>query len=209
VLRKSTEAATALYEFYRSVSRRVFEAPEPGPALVPGDDQIAQGVAWLSGYLRQQRDHYFPVATPLAGPQRAAMSPYFPPSCLERIRVVELDGHRVAVPEFFAEARAFGFESLPDLPHMESLTFIDVVAFNERISERALFHALVHVVQIQVLGLDRYAELWIRGFLKTRAHFTVPLEVHAFSLSSRFLRPVAETFSVEDHVLHWAAADRY
>jgi len=60
-----------------------------------------------------------------------------------------------------------------------------------------------------VLGLEQYAELWVRGFLRTRAHFTVPLEVHAFSLASKFLRPVPEKFSVEDEVLHWAADHRY
>jgi hypothetical protein len=64
-------------------------------------------------------------------------------------------------------------------------------------------------VQIEVLGLQRYAELWVHGFLKTRTHFTVPLEVHAFSLSSKFLRPMTERFSVEDEVVSWASDSRY
>jgi hypothetical protein len=67
----------------------------------------------------------------------------------------------------------------------------------------------VHSVQIEVLGLERYAELWVHGFLKTRTHFTVPLEVQAFSLASKFLRPVPERFSVEDQIREWVAAGRY
>ena len=137
------------------------------------------------------------------------MAPYFAAALLDRIRIVELEGARVAIPDFFAQVRVQGFNNLPDIPHMESLTFLDVVAFNEKLSERALFHALVHAVQIEVLGLERYAELWVRGFLKTHAHFTVPLEVHAFSMASRFLRPTLEKFSVEDEVLRWAADHRY
>jgi len=72
-----------------------------------------------------------------------------------------------------------------------------------------LFHALVHTVQIQVLGLERYAELWVVNFVKTRAHFTVPLEVHAFSLASRFLRPSPDRFSVEGQVRRWQTEGRY
>ena len=92
---------------------------------------------------------------------------------------------------------------------MDSITFVDVIAFNQRLSERALVHALVHTVQIDILGLERYAELWVHGFLKSRTHFTVPIEVHAFTLASKFLRSSAEKFSVEDEVLQWVNQGRY
>jgi len=136
------------------------------------------------------------------------MWPYFSAVLLNRIRVVELQGALVRVPEFFAEVRSLGFEP-PEITHMDSVTFLDIIAFNQRLSERALLHALVHTVQMDVLGLERYAELWVRGFLKTRAHFTVPLEVHAFSLASKFLRRTTEKFSVEDDVLRWVNEGRY
>jgi hypothetical protein len=136
------------------------------------------------------------------------MWPYFSFELLDQIRIVELRGARVGVPEFFSQARALGFEP-PEISHMASLSFLDVVVFNEQLIERALFHALVHTVQMKVLGLERYAELWVRGFIKTRAHFTVPLEVHAFSLASKFLRPAPERFSVEDQVLRWVRDNRY
>ncbi len=208
VLRKSAEAASALNEFYSSLEKHI---PEPAATHcpVPTEEQIAQAVQWLSSCLRNGRERYLPQSHALSSQQIATFSPYFPEPLLKCIRIAELNGARVPEPEFVAQARAMGFTNLPDLPHMESLTFIDLVVFNERLTERALFHSLVHSVQIQAVGLERYAELWVRGFLRTRAHFTVRLEVHAFSLASRFARPVPERFSVEDEVLRWAADERY
>jgi hypothetical protein len=210
LLRKSADAASALHEFYQHIDQRLPKIQGQGelfPRITA--EQAAQAAQWTAAYLRQQREHYFPAARPLDVAVKFAIAAYFPAGLLERVRVVELHGERVAPPEFLAEARALGFENLPDIPHMESLTFLDVIAFNEKLSERAIFHALVHTLQIQILGLERYAELWVRGFLKSKAHFTVPLEVHAFSLASKFLKPGGEKFSVEDQVLHWAAADLY
>jgi hypothetical protein len=92
---------------------------------------------------------------------------------------------------------------------MDSLTFLDVLVFNQTLAERSLFHALVHAVQFQYLGLERYTELFVQSFVKTRVHFTVPLEAHAFSLESKFKRPSAERVSVADHVLRWIADGRY
>jgi hypothetical protein len=210
LLRKSAEAASALHDFYRGIETRVLKPKAQRELFTQGTpEQVTGAVEWLCDYLRQQRETYFPKSEPLSASQKTALARYFRPRLLEQARVVELQGARVPVPDFLAQVRALGFDNVPDVQHMESLTFIDVIAFNERLSERALFHALVHTVQIQVLGLERYAELWVQGFLKGRAHYTVPLEIHAFSLASKFLRPLTETFSVEDQVLHWAAGNRY
>lgn len=211
VLRKSAEAAGALHEFYTSIEQRI---PEPEPsapsvfAFQPTEAQIAQAVEWLSSYLHAEREHYLPQSGELSPHLKAAMRPYFSAELLDRIRVGELHGARVEAPDFFARARALGFDP-PEITHMDSLTFLDVIVFNQRITERALFHGLVHAVQIQHLGLKRYAELWIYSFIRTRTHFTVPLEVHAFSLASKFLRPSPEKFSVEESVLRWIEARRY
>ena len=207
VVRKSAQAASALHEFYAAIENRI---PAPGPALPkpPSPEQIAEAVEWVSSYLHEERDYYAPVAVPLNAVCRMRMHQYFAPSLLERIRIVELQGARVRVPDFFAQVRALGFEP-PEITHMDSVTFLDVVAFNQTLSERALFHALVHAVQIDILGLERYAQLWVKGFLRTRTHFTVPLEVHAFTLTSKFLQPTTDSFCVEDHVVRWFIDDLY
>lgn len=210
LLRKSAEAARALHDFYQRIEASAAKPEAQRELFTQGTpEQIAHAVRWLCDYLRQQREDYFPKAQPLSASQKRALARYFRVRVLEEARIIELNGTGFPVPEFLAQLRALGLDNLPDVQHMESLTFIDVVAFNERLSERALFHALVHAVQIHVLGLKRYAELWIRGFLKGRAHYSIPLEIHAFSLASKFLRPLSETFSVEDQVLHWGAGNRY
>jgi hypothetical protein len=208
VLRKSAEAATAIRDFYATLESKIPQTEQLSLVPQPSAEQVSQAIEWLSAYLREQREQYSPQAIPLSNLCKARMWPHFSAALLDRIRIIELRGALIRVPEFFAKVRALGFAP-PEITHMDSLTFLDVIAFNQRLSERALVHALVHAVQIDLLGLQRYAELWVYGFLKTRTHFTVPLEVHAFSLSSRFLRPTMEKFSVEDEVLRWISDGRY
>ena len=128
---------------------------------------------------------------------------------LDRIRILDLKGARVPNPSFYSDAQALGVANLPSLPHLASLTFVDVVVFNDGISERTLFHGLVHAAQLQVLGLDRYAELFVRGFLRTGSHVTVPLETHAFALDSRFVKDSEGFFSVEEQIRLWLRENRY
>lgn len=210
ILRKSVAAASALNDFYSALEKQIpAKTQELSAAMEPTEEQISMAVRWLASYLQSQRELYYPRASVLVQQRKAALAPYFSGGLLQRIRTLELRGNRVAPPDFFAQVRALGFHHLPEISHMESLSFLDVIVFNERLSERALFHALAHTVQIDVLGLPRYCELWVRSFIKTRAHFTVPLEVHAFSLASRFMQPRPEKFSVEDEIMLWAQQDRY
>jgi len=210
VLRKSAEAASALHEFYSTIQEhRIALAPSAEALSEPSAEQVAQAVEWLCGCMRENREHYLPIARRLTRSEAERFAPYFSDSVLNGIRVAELHGARVPVPDFFEQARAMGYDNLPDIAHMDSLTFLNVIVFNEAITARALFHGLVHAVQIRVLGLERYAELWVRGFARGRAHFTVPLEVQAFSMASKFMLPRHPPFSVENEVLLWAAERRY
>jgi len=213
-LRKSAEAASMLHQFYSELEKNI---PQPAtglkpafkPAFAPAADHIAAAIQCVSTYLRQQREHYFPAALPLDNLVKSRMWPYFSAELLDQVRIVELDGQRVPTPPFYAEARACGFDNLPEITHMDSLTFLDVIVFNEKLNERSLFHALVHAVQFQVLGVERYTELFVESFMKTKTHFTVPLEAEAFSLASKFVRPEPERFFVEDHVRQCVADGRY
>ena len=210
VLRKSIETASALSEYYSSIEKQMLdEETVSAPATGLNDQQILQAVECVSSYLRDQRERYLPSAAPLSEPYQAMMRPYFSATLLDQVKVVELHGERVPNPPFYAEAKALGFVSLPDITHMNSLTFLDVLVFNEEVTQRSLFHALVHAVQFQVLGLERYTELFVHSFVNTRFHFRVPIEAHAFFLESKFARPAAESFSVEDQVRLWVKQNRY
>jgi len=211
LLRKAINAANALNEYYASIERHIPAAAAisetGGPQL--SDNQALAAVARLSAYLRAQRERYIPTGAPLSPQQKETMQPFFSNMCLERVRIVQLTGTHIPNPPFYAEAKALGFEKLPELPHIASLTFLDVVVFNNSINDRALFHGLVQAVQFQILGLERYAGLFVRGFLKTQAHFTVPLEAHAFALESKFAQEGEKNFSVEEQVRRWVREGRY
>jgi|HubBroStandDraft_1064217.scaffolds.fasta_scaffold09274_2 hypothetical protein len=210
VLRKSAETAAALSEYYSSIQEKIrreeaTSAPNSGFSSV--EDRGREVIDQVSSYLRQQRDHYFASAAPLSEQHKALMRPYFSASLLDHVRLVELEGKRLPNLPFYHEAKALGFEHLPEFSHMASVTLIDVVVFNEKLTERSLFHALVHAVQFQVLGLEHCAELFVRSCGNTQ--FTVPLDVHAHSLESKFARPTPEKFSVEDEVRLWWKQGRY
>ncbi len=209
VLLKSVQAASALNEYYSFLEKKIPVEGTAEPAHL-SEEQVGEAIACLSSYLQHQRERYLPSAVPLSPHQKATMWPYFSPSLLDQVKIVQLGGaSRVAPPAFYEKARALGFVNLPEIAHMNSLTFLEVVVFNEKVSERSLFHALVHAVQFDVLGLERYAELFVRSFIRTRFHFSVPLEAHAFSLESKFARPAPERFSVEEQVRLWVGQRRY
>jgi len=210
VLRKSAETASALSEYYSSIQEKIRREEAPSTAnsgFSNVEDRGRAVIDQVSSYLRQQREHYFASAEQLTEQHKALMRPYFSASLLDHVRVVELDGKRLPNLPFHREAKALGFEHLPEFAHMASLTLIDVVVFNEKLTERSLFHALVHTVQFQVLGLEHCTELFVRSF--GNAQFIVPLDAHAFSLESRFARPTPEKFSVEDEVRLWLKQGLY
>ncbi len=210
VLRKSVQAAAELSEYYTSIENKIPAAEAASEPLTQlTEERIGEAIDLVSSYLRDQRERHFHSAAPLTKHQKALLWPYFSPALLDRVRVAERNGERLPNPPFYAEARAFGFAHLPEVTHMHSLTFLDVVVFNEKVTERCLFHGLVHAVQFEVLGLERYTELFVRGFLSTKLHFSVPLEAHAFSLESKFMGSPAHRFSVEDQVRLWVKQGRY
>jgi len=207
----SGDATRSPNEFYTPVRKKTSPTRQNPPETLrpPAAEHSAKAIQHVSTYLRQLREHYFAVARPLSHQHKASMASCFSPALLDQVRIVQLEGQRVPTPSFYAEARALGFSNLPEVTHMDSVTFLDVVVFNETLTERSLFHALVHAVQFQILGVERYTELFVQSFMRTKTYFTVPLEAHAFSLVSKFLRPSPERFSVEDHVRQWVADGRY
>jgi len=208
ILRKSVETAAALNEYYSSIEGKI-PAEAAAPHTPPTQEQVLEAVQRVASFLRQQREHYLQAAVSLGSRQKAILGPYFSAPLLERVRIVELQGKRLANPPFYEEYRALGFINLPDLAHMHALTFLDVVVFNEKVAERTLFHGLVHAVQFEVLGLERYAELFVRSFVNAKLHFSVPLEAHAFALESKFAGMPVHRFSVEEKVRLWVRQERY
>jgi len=204
VLRKAIRYAEALNEYYLSIQK---EIPEDCMPLSVSQFQLA--VECVTAYLWAQRDTFIRIGRPLGAEHKETLRSFFSAGLLEKVRFVELHGTRLPPPPFYERAKSVGVANLPEITHMASLTFVDVIVFNENFSERALFHGLVHVAQMQILGLERYTDLFVRSFLRTQAHFNVPLERQAFTLEAKFAAYPAEPFPVEEQIRLWLREKRY
>lgn len=171
--------------------------------------QIHEAVTRLSQYLREGREYYYAAGQALSEGMVSALKRFFSPALLAHVRTVELRNRRIPNPSFYPEAKSLGFTNLPDLTHKASVTFLDAVVFNESITARNLFHGLVHVAQFQVLGIERYVDLFLHGFLRTKTYFLVPMKAHAFLLDARFAKKTTESFSVEEEVERWVREGLY
>jgi hypothetical protein len=211
VLRKATASATALHDYYSHIAQQLSDSNSIALQRSSSfaEEKVVAAIDAVCQYLRDQRREYRPQGVALSTQQHITMKPFFPLGLLAGIRIVELRNRHIPNPPFYAEAKALGLRNLPELAHMASLTFEDVVVFPSEITDRRLFHALVHAVQFKVLGLERYTDLFVRSFLRTLAHVSVPLEMHAFSLESKFAENPDEPFSVEEKVRLWANQGRY
>src|SRR5882724_7111501 len=127
---------------------------------------------------------------------------------LDGTRLLVLQGERVANPDFYPMLRSLGFNNLPDQSAMAAITFCDVVVSHEPLSNGLLFHELVHVEQYRQLGIPRFSELHVRGFLNGGSYEAIPLEVNAYTLGGRFEQNTANRFPVEDEVRRWIAEGR-
>jgi hypothetical protein len=176
------------------------------PRLTP--DQIAQVSGLVSQYISTQREKYALRAIPLSAQQKAAMNGFFSPQVLDGTRLLVLQGESVANPDFYPMLRSLGFNNLPDQSTMGAITFCDVVVSHEEFSNGLLFHELVHVEQYRQLGIPRFSEFYVRGFLNGGSYEAIPLEVNAYTLGGRFESDPRRMFSVENEVGRWAAEGR-
>jgi hypothetical protein len=186
---------------------------EPSSVATPDwaltEQQIREATKIFTNYLREERERYYSLGKPLKPEIKGFLERFFEPALLSQVRVHMLAGARIPNPPFYQQAQAMGLRNLPDITHQTSLTFLDVLVFNERVTERALFHALVHAVQFQVLGVERYAPLFLQGFLRTQSYFLIPMKAHAFALDCRFAENRTRGFCVETEIVHAVEAGQY
>lgn len=176
------------------------------PKLTP--DQIAQVSELVAEYISVQCRKYAPRAVSLSAQQRATLEPFFARQILDTVRVLVLRGEHVPNPEFYPMLRNLGFKNLPDQSTIAAITFCDVVVSHEPFSHGLLFHELVHVEQYRQVGVPRFSELYVRGFLNGGSYEAIPLEVNAYSLEDRFRRDPRRVFSVQAEVAQWLADRR-
>ena len=126
---------------------------------------------------------------------------------LERVRVLEMHEERLEKPVFYRDLRVLEMGELPNFSLMRAVTFDDLVISGCPLASEVLFHELVHVTQYRLLGIDRFASLYVRGFLAGGSYDQIPLEVCAYSLGERYPHE-GQPFDVESEVVQWIESGR-
>lgn len=171
--------------------------------------QIAQVSGLVAQYIAAQRERFLPQSGAISAAQRTTMEGFFSPQVLDGVRLLTLNGVRVENPPFYPMLAGMGFANLPDFSLMAAITFCDVVVSHEPFTDGLLFHELVHVEQYRQLGIPQFAELYVRGFLTSGGYDSIPLEVNAYALGSRFEANPQQQFSVADEVMTWIREGRF
>jgi hypothetical protein len=166
-------------------------------------EQVAYVSGLVAEYIVLQREKAQPYTSPLGSAQRTAMDGFFLPEVLDNTRLFVLGDLKVENPPFYPVLRQMGFTNLPDFAQMSAVTFSDVVVSHEQFTDGLLFHEIVHVEQYRQLGVQRFAELYVRGFLSGGGYDGIPLEMNAYELGGRFEKDPLIRFSVADEVSAW------
>lgn len=174
-----------------------------------GAEQLDDIIAEVIANARARQAQYLPRAEPLKPSQQQPIRPFFTGELLHSIRILELKEERLPNPPYQARAKERGHPLMIDFTHKAEIAHPDLIIFQEEPGPRLLFHALVHVVQYRVLGLERYLDLYVRAFVHSGVYVNVPLEVHAFQLDELFSQHPSAPFSVQTEVEDWAKMGRY
>jgi len=157
-----------------------------GLPLTPS--QITQLVSNVAEFIEEQRRVHAGTSRSLSGAERKQFIVHFPLEVLDGVRLARVK--HLQNPPFYTELEGLGFQNLPQFRRMAAVTFVDVIVAQDEFTSSLLFHELVHVVQYKELGVQRFAELYVRGFLETGEYLSIPLERVAYHLEGLFrLRP--------------------
>lgn len=172
-------------------------------------EQVQKLSGAVAQYITTQRETYLPTGIPLTAQQRLAVEGCFVPEVIDGARLVVLKNKRVQNPDFYPQLLQLGFRNLPDFGLMAAITFSDVVVSHVPFTNGLLFHELVHVEQYRQLGVPRFSELYVRGFLSGGGYDGIPLEINAYALGAKFEANPRQLFSVADEVATWVRESRY
>jgi hypothetical protein len=172
-------------------------------------EQITHLSTLVGQYITTQREKYLPRAVTLSVQQKTKMTGFFSSQLLDDARVLVLVRERVADPDFYPMLRNMGFDNLPDQSAMAAITFSETVVSHELFTDGLLFHELVHVEQYRQLGVPRFSELYVRGFLTGGGYDGIPLERNAYMLGGLYEKDPGRHFSVANEVGAWIAKGRF
>lgn len=143
-------------------------------------------------------------ARPLSEEEKTQLGGYFENRILDLARVTRVD--RIQNPKFYDSLAKSGVPIPLDFSTAIGLTLMDCILIRREIWSHppsfisTLFHEMVHVVQIDILGLKKHIELYADSLRQGDYQYhSVVLERQAYDLSDRFDRG-EPSFSVREVV---------
>jgi hypothetical protein len=163
-------------------------------------------ISWMAArYIAHHQRRLAGQGKPIPRDMRISLRDYFPAAVLTETKIVQAT---MPEPILYPLVRLFGIRGILEMSAIGAITLVDVVAYPEELDRGTLFHELVHVVQYRVLGLKRFAQLYVKGFLEEGGYMGIPLERQAYELGRRFERDSGKVFSVEEDVIRRHADGR-
>jgi len=152
----------------------------PAEALVAF---VSEGTPWVLA----QRSGPRPLAQPLSSDATGVIRPYFPETCLAAARFCFVS--EISNPPFYAALAGLGLGVPVDFRDMAGITFVDTIAISKRFLPESphgllelLFHEMVHVVQYDVLGVERFVPEYVYGWVRSGERYeTIPLRLKPMS----------------------------
>ena len=163
---------------------------------------IGLGRRWIA----QQRETFRPLGHELSTAARAEFGKFFPDEVLKKFRIVTVPA--IDNPPFVKQFRpVLALASIPvlDFSTMAAMTYVDTVCIAQGAAKTDLdplvFHELIHVVQYDILGLDKFVELFISGWVNQGFNYAaIPLEMDAYELQNRYESDPELAFEVSEEV---------
>ena len=145
-------------------------------------------------WLYQQRQIHLTQARPLSSRERSRLDGYFEKRILDLTRVATID--QIPNPAFYDELREREIPIPMDFTSAIGFTLIDCVLLQKGFrSISTLFHEMVHVVQMDLLGVRKLVELYFDDLAKN-GYQNVLFERQAYDLTTRFT--CGQSFSVRE-----------
>ncbi len=159
---------------------------------------ISQGARWVTA----QRTKHRALGHAPAQSHREHLAAFFPKALLDTIIINIVP--EIENPDFYPLLDAQGIQRPFDFTVMQGITFVDTVCISESHAPGSpsdlsalLFHEAVHVVQYDLLGVEKFMRLYVLGWAANgRSYERIPIEAHAYELEAGYRQSGGEPFPV-------------
>lgn len=144
-------------------------------------------------WVDEQRAILLPKARPLTNEEKSRLQGYFEERILDLARVATVD--HIRNPDFYDELTKSGVPIPLDFNQAIGLALVDCILIHKQLwaypksALSTIFHELVHVVQIDIMGIRKHIELYADSLIQNDLQYhSVIFERQAYDLTARFDR---------------------